>query len=1280
MGSRNVSALTVRTLPLSLSQREVWRDQASWPGSSHLVIGGGGFVSGPFDLARCRAALELLVAESDGLRLAPLRNGTQNLLQQVDPALELVDISATADPVQAMNDWWQSALGRPFHFDGTPPWRFAILRAHQQLHGLVMQFHHLVMDGWGTTRVMKRWSELYNLLESGANILAKDRPSYQQFVEESNLYAASAAFERDAVYWKAQVPALPPVVIERRFGDRRAQGLAPAHMQVQGLPRADYDRLAARATSQGATAFSVFLAALALYFARTSGQANVLIGVPMLNRGGRRYLQTPGMFVGVLVLNIHVAPEMSAASLVAAVGAATRGALRHPRYPLSELGRSLDMVRNGRDRIFDVLLSFEQQDYDVAFGAATRVDSRQFFSGVARYPLGVTVCEFHPGQDLELVLEGSSACFDSAEMALLGKRLWHIAQRLASEPHEAVQQLDILPPAERDALLNRQTRNAVPRAAPQPFITLFEQHVRLQPHATSLVWDGGSMDYQTLDLQAEQLAHRLVALGAGRDRVVAVAMARSPDLVVALLAISKSGSAFLPLDPDAPVARLAGIVQQSRAIALLIQEDAWDRLAPLHTRTVVAGWQQALVTAVARGGHALPAPGDLAYVLFTSGSTGTPKGVMVEHATLSRRLSWLSRVYGVHAGDRSALATQATFDPFLIELCLPLVHGASIALAPPGRLHPSSIAEFAIRHGVSIMAFVPSTLAGFLDAAAGRTDLKLRVACCGGEVLSPELARRYLSGTRARLFNVYGPTEACIFVTAFECVDQPGTQALPIGAPVDDACIYVLDAQREPLPFGVTGEIFIGGESLARGYLGRPDLTHAAFLDDPFRPGAWMYRTGDRGWLGSDGQLHFSGRLDRQIKLRGYRIELGEIEAALLAIEGVTQAAAKLVERDGRPVIHAWVASLVEQSPGALQRVLRVRLPDYMVPSAVLLLPALATGTAGKIDYDALPEIVEEMQREVARGPSSKLERDLLALWEDVLGRKPLTVRDNFFDAGGDSLAAVSVLAGTERLLDRKVPLYLLTEHPTIEQLVRALGDELVDPGVLVNFGPATAETSIYLAASGHGDRMRFETLAQAMAGVCDVHMLQPPIADPIRRIADLATLYADRIQQQGGAPPYVAGFSVGGIAALETARLLEQRGVALRGLILIDTVFPKAVWGGMLYWRVFRWLVRRLRIQDLSINGRRLGAMFEDFGLVGQVMAMSGYRAAAFGGPTFLIKTTGLSRWHRALFGSWRKLQGERLSERQVPGLHGSIFEARKVGELAAVLTDIVRETGRPG
>ena len=1267
--------MTHITLPLSLSQREVWRDQCAWPGSVHLMIGGGGCLAGPFDIARCKQALLLLVAESDALRLAPLVDGSQNLLTAFEPTLELVDIGTSIEPAQAMQAWWQRAVSRPFALDGTPPWRFAVLRAHPHLHGLVMQFHHLVMDGWGTSQVMKRWSELYNALESGHPPVLRDGPTYRQFIEESNLYARSEAFGRDAIFWKKQIAELPPAALGRRTSDSRQPGLALAHTVVQRIRRADYDRLAAQATRQGVTPFNFFLAALALYFTRINNQPSVMIGVPTLNRSGRRYRQTPGMFVGVLALNIQVDPGMPVAMAVAAARASTRSGLRHPRYPLSELGRALEVVRHGRDGLFDVLLSFEQQDYDVAFGAAKRVNSHQFFSGISRYPLGVTVCEFHPEQDLELVLEGSRACFAEGEVELLGHRLWFIAQQLASEPQTLARDLEILPPSEREQLLAQYPEAGSRHGATRPFITCFEQHAARQPQATSLVWDGGHMDYRTLHAAGDQLAHRLVAIGAGRDRIVAVAIARSPNLVVAMLAIAKAGSAYLPLDPDAPIARLAGILEESSAVALLIEDESWERLAHLHARTVVTRWQETPADQAALEPLVGPAPGDLAYVLFTSGSTGRPKGVMVEHTTLSRRLAWLSRVYGVDASDRSVLATQATFDPSLIELCLPLMHGGSIALAPAGRLHPALVAEFAIRHGATIMAFVPSTLSGFLDAAGDRPDLKLRVACCGGEVLSPELARRYLTGTRARLFNVYGPTEACIFATAWECRLPIDMATLPIGAPIDDTSIYVLDPQLRHLPLGAVGEIFIGGDTLARGYLDRPELTDASFVPDPFRPGKRMYRSGDRGWLAPDAQLHFVGRVDRQIKLRGYRIELGEIEAAMLALEGVTQAAVKLVERNGRPVIHAWVAAGSGNGVDALQRALRVRLPDYMIPGAIHVLPSLATGSAGKTDYEALPEIPDAPPRVRVRDPGSPLERDLLALWQDVLERRPLTVHDNFFDVGGDSLSAMNILTGVERLVGHKVPLYLLTEHPTVERLVLALDATIAQPELMVDFGPPTSHIPLYLAASGHGDLMRFQTLAKALDGVCDLHMLQPPAAEPVKRIVDLAALYADTIQAHGKVPAFIAGFSVGGIAALETARLLKQRGAPVRGLILIDTVYPKAVWGGTLYWRLFSWLVRNLRIQDLSINGRRLGAMVRDPGLVGQVMAMSGYRASAFAGSTVLIKTAGLARWDRALFGSWRKLMGPRLVERGIAGLHGSIFESANVGELASVLASIVTD-----
>ena len=1254
-------------------QRDVWLDQQAWPGSTHLNIGGAGFLEGPLDLPRMREALGRLVAETDALRLAPLPDGTQRLLDHHQPHLDVVDLSHADDPREAMRAWWQKSIAQPFALDGTPPWRFALLRARDDLHGVSIQFHHSVMDGWGSSLVGKRWAEIYNALARGEVPPPSHAPGYGQFIEESVSRRGSPAQERDAAYWRSRFPEPPAPLVERRYGLAQARRLPPARVSVRHIPRADYDAVEARARTLGTNAFGLFLCALAVYFGRVCSREEVVVGVPSLNRSGRRYRDTPGMFVGVLPLRVPVLPEATVASVLAQAGTALREGLRHPHFDMAELGGGLQAIRQGREAPFDLLLSFERQDYTVAFGEATLVDSHQRFSGTARYPLAVTVCEFHPEQDVDLVLEGSAACFTAEEVELLSRRLWDLMDTMARVPEAAVADLSIVPPEERWALLEGMHRDVLSHPAPESFVGLLERQAALRPDATALLWDGGSLDHGALQHRVQALAGRLAAMGAGRGEVVAVCAERSPALVIALLGAARAGAAFLPLDPDAPVQRLATILEDSGAAALITSPALQARLSPLHPRCLVVD-ESAPDSASPSGLPPLPRAEDAAYVLFTSGSTGRPKGVVVEHGTLSRRLAWLSRAYAVDWEDRSALATQITFDPALIELCLPLVHGAAVAVPPAGRLPPEQLADFAVAHRVTIMAFVPSTLSRFLDAAGGRAGLTLRVACCGGEVLAPELANRFLDTTRARLYNVYGPTEACIFATAWECERADRGRALPIGRPVDDTRIYVLDGRRRLLPFGVTGEIWIGGAGLARGYLHRPELDAEAFMPDPFVPGARMYRTGDRGYLGTDGNLHFLGRIDRQVKLRGYRIELGEIEAALLSHPGVAQAAVRLVERDGRPVLQAWAGG-TGLDPEEMQATLRARLPDYMVPAGIAALPSLPANASGKIDYAALPDLTRR-PGPAPRAAATELERQLLAIWARALRRPELGVRDNFFDLGGDSFAAVEILAGVDRLLGERPSLYLLAENPTVELLAAALGEAAGAPRTLVTLTGTADRTRppLYLAASGHGDLVRFRVLAQRLAATCAVHMLQPPAGMALRSIDELAEHYAQTIAARGDPPGFVAGFSVGGIAALETACHMAHRGMAMRGLVLVDTVYPGRTIGVPTFWRQLAWLTRVLHVGDLVINGRRIGSLFEDAGLSAQVMALRGYRPRRFDGPVLLIKTHGLAGWDRWLFRSWRKLLREHLVEQLVPGLHGSMFEPPHVDALAAILAARVR------
>jgi syringomycin synthetase protein SyrE len=1281
-----------QSVGLSVSQREVWLDQNAWPGSPHLNIGGGAFLHGEFDLGIFKAALKQLVAENQALRLVPALDGSQALLADYEPTLELVDLSDTADPVQSMREWWNARIQVPFELGKSPPWRFALLRAGNALHGLTIQFHHLVMDGWGTTLVMQRWSEIYNALALPSNLPEHSdapgkapTPDYLAFIAESNDYRNSKSFERDSLFWLAQLPELPAPLLERRPPGSRQAGMADCDLVVKQLDRARYDNLAALAQQSVATPFNFFLAALAIYFARVSGRSEVVVGIPSLNRGGRRFRNTMGMFVGVLAVEVKVSPSITTAGLLSEIALTMRSVLRHPRYPVSELGRRLEVVKAGRDGIFDLLLSFERQDYALNFGQAELRDSRQLFSGKARYPLGITICEFHQNEDVELILEGSKACFENGETGLMAERLWELANAMAASPNAPIENLPIVPALEQRQLVEGLHEGLATGLPPPSFVAQFEQQAALHPQAVALVWEQGSLDYAALDARANDLANRLMQFGPARNRIIAFAIERSVDMVVAVLAIAKTGAAFLPLDPDAPLARLSEVLMESRANMLLIKEHDQARLAHLHPQTVMVDWQ--IHEAALHGPiqSNAPEPSDLAYVLFTSGSTGRPKGVMINHATLSRRLAWLSTAYGVTRQDRSAQATQVTFDPSLIELCLPLTHGASVALPPPGRLLPESLADFAVAFSVTIMAFVPSTLGRFLDSAAHVSGLKLRVACCGGEVLPPDLANRYLrvmATSDARLFNVYGPTETAIFATAWECVPSPADVVLPIGRPISDTRIYVLDAWQNLLPFAAVGEVYIGGAAVATGYLNRPDLTAQVFVSDPFLPGGRMYKTGDRGWLSPDGNLHFVGRIDRQIKLRGYRIELGEIEAALVSVEGVAQAAAKLIDRDGKPQIHAWVSASLGQTAEQLQRTLRLRLPSYMIPGGIEILPSLPESSAGKIDYFALPSPNFEVKTASSRPPENQLESKLLSLWQQVLERPELTVDDNFFDVGGDSLAAVSILAGIEKIVGRRVPMYLITERPTVEGLAAALGEGTASTGLMVKFGSDSADDAdnnsadtagkvlIYLAASGHGDLMRFQTLSRALDDVCDLRMLQPPSASTIAKTVDLAALYAKVVVDQGGRACYLAGFSVGGLAALETSRMLQAGGIDVKALFLIDTIYPSRLWGGTFFWRLLRRVVTLFHIQDLSMNGRKLGVMLNDPGLFSQVMAVSGYRATRFDGTTHLIKSAGLAtKLDGMLFLGWRNLMGKALREHQVPGLHGSMFDASNVEALAKVV-----------
>lgn len=1276
-----------RKLPLSVSQRDIWLDQLSFPGSPHLNVGGYGEIHGSVNLGFMAEAIRRIAAESEALRLIPTSVSEQTLI--AEPVVDFVelDFSGYTNPDRSVREYSEAMFSKPFSLDGQqPPWRVALLKVGAGKVGMMTQFHHIVMDGWGSWLFYVRWGEHYTALCEGRMPKPGPDREYSDAVQESILYQESAAFTTHGDFWKQKLPLLPKPLFEgiRTIG---SNGVLPqAIVHTHRFPREFYDRLIAFSQSMGVIPYQVFLAVLGLYFARLENREEVVIGVPCLNRGGKRYKQTLGMFASVLPLRIRTTAGLTGRELVSEIAAELRNVYRRQRFPLGEIGSALQMLKKGVDRLFDVVFSFEKNDYQIGWGDMTCCRARQIFSGVARYPLVATVCEFESDQDVELVIEASSSVFSPATVELMGHRLHHLLEGLINDPDRPLKVFDIVPQAERSFLLGDRGTALQGEEKSLTFVESFARQAEIRPSADALVWSGGRLLYGELENQSAQLAQFLLATGARRGQTVAIAMERVPEVVVSILAVARTGAAFLLLDPDAPLARTKRMLELVAAPVMLIQKAREERLRGLHSNCQVVDLQSADPIVPRQSGEksgtvppTVPDADDLAYVVFTSGSTGEPKGVKVSHRGVSHRMDWLARAWNITPNDRSGQVTQLTFDPCLIELLLPLTQGASVALPPPGRRSAEEIAKFFTAFSVSFCVFVPTTLRAFLDAAEPLGNVSMRLAGCGGDALPAELCARFRDVIGGAIFNLYGPSESSIFVTAWEYAKLPSGEAVPLGRPLKGVSVHVLDDEGRLLPVGGVGEIHIGGIGLTPGYLGRPDLDEQAFIADPFQAGSRLYRSGDKGFVGVDGNIYFLGRQDRQIKLRGYRIEPGEIESVLQTHSQVDIAVVKLLGEPSSRFLHAWVVSKPHESVRVQDLLDHTRrmVSDYMVPSSITLLREMPVMGNGKIDYAALsgPQKVVAVPTLGGR-PLSELEQQVALLWEKTLKIGAVGLRDDFFQLGGDSLGAVNLLSELESLTGHRYPLTLITEHPCLHDQVAAISRRLGGESICVELNSElTSLPLLYVAASGNGDLLRFRNLAKALAGICSVHMLQPACngLGPKGDLGELSTVYAqvisERMNTTDAEPPWIAGFSLGGVAALETVRLLESQGTGSKGLVLIDTVYPRQLLCGGLGWKLAAWVVRALGLKSLIVNGRYLDAMFDDPGLNWQVSALRGYRPKRCQAGATLITTSGLAKWKRWFFQPWNRLFRNTLTIRQVPGLHGSIFEPENVAAVAEAI-----------
>ncbi|HEX4496856.1 MAG TPA: non-ribosomal peptide synthase/polyketide synthase, partial [Thermoanaerobaculia bacterium] len=1059
--------------PLSPGQRGLWLLEGLSGGSGVGNLGGAARVRGRLDAGAFREALRRLSLRHPALRLTfGERAGVpwQQAHERLDPAFEAVNAAGwSASELRAR---LQEEIHRPFDLAGGPPVR-VVLWSGAAGDVLSLAVHHLVADLWSLTVMVRDLGALYGLASGQGG----DDPPLLE-VSPLDVYAfqerrlAGPEGERLWDYWRRQLADPPPTSELPADRPRQATRTFSGGAVTSRVPAKLAGRLGALGRERGATPFMVLLSALQALLHRHTGQEDLVVGAPTTGRGLARMAPLVGYFVNLVALRASVAGEDSFATRLDHTRETALEAFAHEDYPFPLLAERLQPERDpGRSPLFQVVFAFQKPHLGRLAGLAAAtlgedraeidlgalvLESLGLPTRAVQFDLTMMAAERDGG--LGISFQYDAALFDEATMARLAARFGRLLEGIAEEPGRPLADLPLLPVSEsRQLLLEWSGVAGSDRAPGIPVHLQVAAWAARTPTAPAVVEETGALTtYGELGARAGRLARRLLASGVGAEDVVALLLPRSADLVVAQLAVLSAGASFLPIDPAYPPERQSFLLTDSGARALVTRGGG----APAGVDVAVIDLDGEDPTP----GEVLESPAAVdpdrrAYVIYTSGSTGVPKGVEVPHRGLAALVSWHGEAYGSAAAARATLVASPAFDASVWEIWSALAAGASLHVVPDAlRSAPAPLADWLVESGITL-SFLPTPLAEAL-LAEPRRGLALRWLLTGGD----RLTRRPPPEAPFVLVNHYGPTESSVVATAAR-VESVAAGAPAIGRPIPGTRSYVLVGGR-PVPPGVPGELHLGGDGLARGYLGRPDLTAEGFVPDAFsgRPGARLYRTGDRVRHGAGGELEFLGRTDDRVKVRGFRIEPGEIENVLGRAPGVTTAA--VVAREEGPGDHflaAYVTGPGGAEPAALRAFLRERLPEHMVPAVFVALPELPLTVHGKLDRRALP--APERGAGTHRAPSSPLEELLAGIWSEVLDRETVGADDDFLALGGHSLLAARAASRVRALTGVDLPLRSLFEHPTLAGLARRIEElrgtgEEAGPALVPAADPADREDS----------------------------------------------------------------------------------------------------------------------------------------------------------------------------------------------------------------------------
>ncbi|MBN4004178.1 amino acid adenylation domain-containing protein [Nostoc sp. LPT] len=1189
-------------LPLSFAQQRLWILEQFDPGNVYNIPLAYR-LTGLLNVALLEQCLVEIVRRHEILRVTFTSidgQPSQVISPDMTLNLPLVDLSQLPLEQREIEEKRLAAqeAQQPFDLLQGPLFRFKLLRLTEQENMLLLNLHHIIADGWSSEVFFQELTTLYEAFAAGKPSPLLELPiQYTDYVHWQRQWLQDAVLKSQLDYWKQQLSGNLPILELPSDRPRPPVQTYSGDICRQMLPQTLTDALKALSQQSGVTLFMTLLAAFKVLLYRYTGQEDILVGSPIADRNQIETEGLMGLFVNTLVMRTDLSGNPSFREVLDQVRQVALGAYDHQDLPFEKLVEELNPERDrSHSPLFQVMFAMNPPWTKGAREVAGLKIASTFgytHSGTAKFDL--TLMMRDTGKGLRASFEYNTDLFDEATIA---RMLGHFQTMLASivaNPEQRISELPLLTPAERQQLLVEwnNTQTDYPRQA--CIHQLFESQVESTPNAVALVFAGQELTYQQLNEQANQLAHYLQSLGVGPEVMVGLCAERSLQMVIGLLGILKAGGAYVPLDPMYPQERLSLMLKDAQVEILLTQQHLLEKLPVCGAKVVYldSDAEAMSTTGYAYAQHSQEntvsqtTPENLAYVIYTSGSTGIPKGVTVTHRGVVRLVKDTNYI-SLGAENVFLQLAPISFDASTFEIWGCLLNGAKLVLMPPHALSLSELTEALKYYRVTILWLTAGLFNLMVDEYV--EDLKqVRQLLAGGDVLSvPHIQKLLQAGGDCHLINGYGPTENTTFTCCYSLDSNIKINgSIPIGRPIYNTQTYILDSNLQPVPIGIPGELYIGGDGLARGYLNRPELTTEKFIYNPFKNSEFesdhLYKTGDLARYLPDGNIEFIGRLDHQVKIRGFRIELGEIEAMLGQHPGVQKNVA--VVREDVPGNKLIVAYLVPQLgetivSDEMQSFLKQKLPDYMLPAVFVILDSLPLNANGKVDRKALPvpNFTNSKIEKTFATAENPLQLQLTEIWENVLGVHPIGITDNFFDLGGHSLLAVRLFSQIEKIAGKNLALSILLQAPTIEQLANVIEREICSkPGIaatpiadiksetsipwssLVPIQPNGSKPPFFCVHGFGGEVLRFRELAVHLGSDQPFYGLQPQGLDgkqlPYTRIEDMAAHYIQQIQTIQPHEPYlIGGYSSGGIIVYEMARQLVMQGKKVALLVLFDT------------------------------------------------------------------------------------------------------------------------------